>query len=52
MIKQSELDCLQEIAKRLGDEHYFIKLRKAYEQECMNKPDSFAKLFCASCVDN
>ena len=52
MISQSDLDHLQSIARRLGDEHYFEKLRKAYEQEQMNKPDTFAELYFASCIDN
>ena len=49
---QEDLDYLQSIARRIGDEHYFIKLRKAYEQEQMNKPDTFAELYFASCIDN
>ena len=49
---QEDLDYLQELARRIGDEHYFIKLRKVYEQEQMNKPDTFAELYFASCIDN
>ena len=52
VIKQSDLDHLQAIAKRIGDEHYFIKLRKAYESECANIPDDFAKIFCGDCIEN
>ena len=52
MIPQSDLDYLQSIARRIGDEHYFIKLRKEYERTEMNKPDTFAELYFASCIDN
>ena len=52
MISQTDLDHLQSIARRLGDEHYFEKLRTAYEQEQMNKPDTFAELYFASVVEN
>ena len=51
MIPQSDLDHLQSIARRLGDEHYFIKLRKVYEEEQQKKPESFAELYFASCID-
>ena len=51
MIPQSDLDHLQSIARRLGDEHYFIKLRTEYEKAEIQKPESFAELYFASCID-